>query len=214
MQIRPELSQTPAPGKNTDLFNGILLALEQKDFCDFEVQLEVIHNAPHFLVGGFTPYSLMTLHYSAFDPLFPLIHSNMDRIWGIWQALQIRRGLPYKAHCAHSKTQEYLRPFAFESPLNNNQKTRSHAKASTLYDYQRELDYTYDKLTLGEMSVEQLDVHIKQQEKKDRTFVGIMLHSIGISAVIDVIIEAPEGKLFQKFCNSLLCEMMLINHLH
>ena len=74
----------------------MLLAFEQTDYCDFEVQMEVVHNAIHFLVGGFSPYSMTTLHYSAFDPIFYLHHSSVDRLWAIWQKLQILRGLPYK----------------------------------------------------------------------------------------------------------------------
>ena len=74
----------------------MLLAFEQTDYCDFEVQMEVVHNAIHFLVGGFAPYSMTTLHYSAFDPIFFLHHSSVDRLWAIWQQLQMLRGLPYK----------------------------------------------------------------------------------------------------------------------
>ena len=39
---------------------------------------------------------MSTLGYSAFDPIFYLHHSNVDRLWAVWQKLQILRGLPYK----------------------------------------------------------------------------------------------------------------------
>lgn len=190
----PELTQDPAFGDHTELFDGILLAFEQTDFCDFEVQFEVIHNGPHFLVGGFTPYSLTTLHYSAFDPLFHLFHANVDRLWAIWQALQIHRGLPYKAHCANSLTNEPMKPFSFDSPLNNNEKTHSHAKPSSVYDYEDAFGYTYDTLQFGGMTIEQLDHYIEERRSRDRTFVGINLHNIGVSAFVRVLISAPGGK--------------------
>ena len=91
-----DLSKSPAFGDHTPLFDAMLLAFEQTDYCNFEVQFEVVRNAIHFLVGGFAPYSLATLHYSAFDPIFYLHHSSVDRQWAIWQKLQTLRGLPYK----------------------------------------------------------------------------------------------------------------------
>jgi hypothetical protein len=36
-----ELGESPKYGDHTSLFDGILLAFEQTDFCDFEVQFEV-----------------------------------------------------------------------------------------------------------------------------------------------------------------------------
>ncbi|PVD32143.1 hypothetical protein C0Q70_07572 [Pomacea canaliculata] len=172
-QVQAELSTKPAYGDHTALFDGMLLAFEQRDFCDFEVQFEVVHNLPHFLVGGFAPYSLSTLHYSAFDPIFILHHSNVDRLWAIWQALQIKRGLPYKAHCAHTMTHELLKPFGFAPPLNSNEKTHSHARPSAVYDYEHELGYAYDSLQFGGMTIDQLDHYIDERRARDRTFVEI-----------------------------------------
>jgi tyrosinase len=57
-----------------------------------QVQFEIAHNTIHYLVGGRHKYSLSTLEYSAFDPLFFLHHSNVDRIFAIWQELQKKRG--------------------------------------------------------------------------------------------------------------------------
>ncbi|KAK7476001.1 hypothetical protein BaRGS_00032768, partial [Batillaria attramentaria] len=163
-------------------------------YCDFEIQFEVTHNAPHFLVGGFTPYSLSTLHYSAFDPIFYLHHSNVDRLWAIWQELQVRRGLPYKAHCANTLTQQELKPFSFDAPLNNNKKTQSHSHPKDVYFYESDLGYTYDSLTFGGMTVEQLEGYLLERQSKERTFVGIELHNIGVSAWVEVYINAAGGQ--------------------
>ena len=74
------------------IFYQILLALEQDDFCNFEIQLELAHNAFHYLIGGREWHSMSHLHYASYDPLFFIHHSNLDRIWAIWQALQKHRG--------------------------------------------------------------------------------------------------------------------------
>ncbi|PVD32161.1 hypothetical protein C0Q70_07590 [Pomacea canaliculata] len=156
-------------------------------------QFEVVHNLPHFLVGGFAPYSLSTLHYSAFDPIFILHHSNVDRLWAIWQALQIKRGLPYKAHCAHTMTHELLKPFGFAPPLNSNEKTYSHARPTNIYDYEHELEYAYDNLQFGGMTIDQLDHYIDERRTKDRTFVGLHLQNIGTSARVILSIKPKDA---------------------
>uniref|UniRef100_UPI003B98819F Hemocyanin n=1 Tax=Pomacea canaliculata TaxID=400727 RepID=UPI003B98819F len=196
-QVQPELSTKPEYGDHTALFDGMLLALEQRDFCDFEVQFEVVHNLPHFLVGGFASYSLSTLHYSAFDPIFILHHSNVDRLWAIWQALQIKRGLPYKAHCAHTMTHELLKPFGFAPPLNSNEKTYSHARPTNIYDYEHELEYAYDNLQFGGMTIDQLDHYIDERRTKDRTFVGLHLQNIGTSALVILSIKPKDGDSYE-----------------
>ncbi|KAK7090872.1 hypothetical protein V1264_010615 [Littorina saxatilis] len=192
-QVQDDLSETPKFGDHTSLFDGILLAFEQDDYCDFEVQFEVTHNAPHFLIGGFAPYSMATLHYSAFDPIFYLHHSNVDRLWAIWQQLQMRRGKPYKAHCASTQTQELLKPFGFPPPWNNDEKTFSNARPTNIYDYEEVLDYTYDSLQFGGMTVDQLDHYIEERQTRERTFAGILLHNIGVSAWVEVSIDVKGG---------------------
>jgi hypothetical protein len=47
--------------------------------------LQVTHNAIHSWIGGTSPYGLSTLEYSAYDPLFFIHHSNVDRQFAIWQ---------------------------------------------------------------------------------------------------------------------------------
>nr|WCA44164.1 hemocyanin [Crepidula fornicata] len=196
-QVQDDLSESPEFGDHTSLFDGILLAFEQTDFCDFEVQFEVVHNAPHFLVGGFGAYTLATLHYSAFDPIFYLHHSNVDRLWAIWQQLQIKRGLPYKAHCASSLTQEVLKPFGFPPPWNNDHKTFENARPTNIYDYEAVLDYTYDSLQFGGMTVDQLEHYLHERKTQNRDFVGIALHNIGVSAWVTLSLQVEGGEPYQ-----------------
>lgn len=180
----------PTVGDHGYLFDGMLLAFEQHDFCDFEVQFEVTHNAIHAWVGGNEPYSMSTLHYTSFDPMFWLHHSQVDRLWAVWQALQIQRGLPYKAHCASSDVHQPLKPFAFQPPLNNDELTHSHSIPTDVYDYRTELKYTYDTLFFGGMSIRELQHHIEENEAKDRVFAGFLLMGIHTSANVDLYVVA------------------------
>ncbi|BFZ24027.1 hypothetical protein BsWGS_27065 [Bradybaena similaris] len=189
------LTQNPAWGDHTELYDAFLLALEQDDFCEFAVQFEVAHNLIHGLVGGSSKYGLSTLSYSAFDPIFYIHHSNIDRIWAIWTALQQHRKKPYKAHCAQSYVHTPLKPFAFQPPFNNDAKTRSHAAATNIYDYEEELAYTYDNLEFGGLSIPELENYINNNVRnKERIFVGIQLHGIKKSGIGRVFVETYDLK--------------------
>nr|AEO51767.1 hemocyanin alphaD-subunit [Helix lucorum] len=187
----PELTQTPKWGDHTELFDVFLLALEQDNFCDFEVQFEIAHNLIHAYVGGNSKYGLSSLSYSAFDPIFYLHHSNIDRIWAIWTALQQHRGKPYKAHCAQSYVYTPLKPFAFHTPYNNNEKTFAHSTPTDVYDYEKEFQYGYDNLQFGGLGIPQLENYINEHLKsKSRTFVGIHLHGIKTSGLATIHVSA------------------------
>lgn len=71
------------------LYQLTLDALEEEDFCNFESALEFLHNRVHFFIGGSGTYSMSTLDYSAFDPVFIIVHSGMDRIWALWQVIKM-----------------------------------------------------------------------------------------------------------------------------
>ncbi|XP_055893863.1 hemocyanin 1-like isoform X3 [Biomphalaria glabrata] len=188
------LDQTISSYNQTELFEAFLLALEQEDFCDFEIQFEMAHNLIHSLVGGRHPYSMATLEYSAFDPIFYLHHSGMDRIWAIWTALQELRGKPYKAHCAQSYTYTPMKPFAFSSPYNNNNKTSSHSVPTKIYDYESELNYAYDSLRYGGMNVAELNSYILKRKTRDRVFAGFLLWGIKTTGIARIFIQAPEKR--------------------
>ncbi|XP_029636170.2 hemocyanin G-type, units Oda to Odg [Octopus sinensis] len=188
--VDARLFEKPTKGHHGYLYDGMMLAFEEEDFCDFEVQFEVTHNAIHAWVGGNEPYSMSSLHYTSFDPLFWLHHSQVDRLWAVWQALQIHRGKPYKPYCALSEVHRPLKPFAFEPPLNNNKHTYRHAVPTEVYDYQSDLHYTYDTLFFGGMSVRELQRHIEEDKAKDRVFVGFLLMGIKTSANVDITVDS------------------------
>lgn len=64
------------PGTGGD----IALALASPDYTSFR-QVEGPHGAPHVWVGGFVGNSRI----APSDPVFWLIHSNVDRLWAQWQ---------------------------------------------------------------------------------------------------------------------------------
>ncbi|KAH9509972.1 hypothetical protein Btru_044759 [Bulinus truncatus] len=178
----------------SDLNTAILFALEQDNFCDFEIQFEVAHNLIHGLVGGPVPYGMNSLEYSAYDPLFYMHHSFLDKIWSVWMALQEKRGKPYKAHCAQSYVHQPLKPFSFSKTYNPNMKTYYHSTPTNIYDHIKELDYTYDRLEFDGMNIHDLDNYIKTYvASKPRIFVGVLLHGFKKSARAQILITRPNG---------------------
>ncbi|CAG5132269.1 unnamed protein product, partial [Candidula unifasciata] len=192
--VQSGLSESPAWGDHTELYDAFLFGLEQDNFCDFEVQFEIAHNLIHGLVGGRSKYGLSSLSYSAFDPIFYLHHSNIDRIWAIWIALQEHRHKPYKAHCAQSYVHTPLKPFAFSSPFNNNEKTFSHSTPTNVYDYEEELGYAYDSLEFGGMSIPELDDYLNTLKTKERVYLNIQLHGIKKSGLATIYVTSLSGQ--------------------
>nr|CAG28309.2 hemocyanin 1 [Megathura crenulata] len=192
-QIDQRLFKPATFGHHTDLFNQILYAFEQEDYCDFEVQFEITHNTIHAWTGGSEHFSMSSLHYTAFDPLFYFHHSNVDRLWAVWQALQMRRHKPYRAHCAISLEHMHLKPFAFSSPLNNNEKTHANAMPNKIYDYENVLHYTYEDLTFGGISLENIEKMIHENQQEDRIYAGFLLAGIRTSANVDIFIKTTDS---------------------
>ena len=82
---RPQLFRDPEHGDESFFYRQVMLAFEQRDYCDFEVQFEVIHNAIHSWIGGPSRYGMSTLEFTSYDPFFFIHHSNVDRQFAIWQ---------------------------------------------------------------------------------------------------------------------------------
>ena len=188
-------SRDPMP----ELFNSnyfyenTLLAFEQDNFCDFEIQFEITHNAFHLWLGGKGEYSMSTLDFSAFDPAFFVYHANTDRLWAIWQELQRYRNKPYNsADCAINQMHVPLQPFDRED--NPNPLTKAHNKPFDVFDYQDKLNYRYDTLEFNGMDIPQLENVLVDRQRRDRTFAGFLLHGIKTSAHITIYVCVPIGK--------------------
>jgi tyrosinase len=59
----------------------VATVLALKDFDDFTVQLEDLHNQVHVWVGG----TMSEIPVAAFDPIFWAHHTMIDRLWALWQ---------------------------------------------------------------------------------------------------------------------------------
>jgi hypothetical protein len=176
-------------------YEGILYAFEQTDFCDFEIQLEIVHNAVHARVGGTAKFSMASADYTAFDPIFFLHHANVDRLWAIWQDLQRFRKLPYnRAECALNLMAEKMSPF--KDANHPNQITRDNSAADDTWDYQNTFGYKYDNLDFHGMGVAQLEALLMEHQSNDRLFAGFLLHNIGQSAEVEIkaCIQVQDGE--------------------
>lgn len=190
----PKLFIKPGFGDYTRLAELVLLAFEQDNFCDFEIQFEIAHNAIHALIGTDSKYSLSSLRYTSFDPIFYLHHSNVDRIWAIWQALQHYRGKAYNtANCALQQMRKPLAPFSLSSAINTDSMTRDHSTPFSVFDYKTNFHYRYDNLEFNGLTIPQLDKEVQKRKSQDRTFVGFMLHGIGQSAKVTFYICRPSA---------------------
>ncbi|PVD32038.1 hypothetical protein C0Q70_07464 [Pomacea canaliculata] len=177
---RPQLFNDPERGEESFFYRQILLAFEQRDYCDFEVQFEVTHNAIHSWIGGTSPYGMSTLEYSAYDPIFFIHHSNVDRQFAIWQALQRYRGLEHNS--ANCNIQELKMPL---EPFNRKQNLitiiRENSRAIDAFNYEQ-FGYQYDNLNFHGLTIPELEAVLEARRQEDRVFANFMLHGIRSSA--------------------------------
>uniref|UniRef100_UPI0030FD2111 Hemocyanin Functional Unit CCHB-g n=1 Tax=Concholepas concholepas TaxID=137544 RepID=UPI0030FD2111 len=191
---RPQLFKDPEHGEESFFFRQALLAFEQRDFCDFEVQFEVLHNALHSWIGGTSPYGMSTLEYAAYDPIFFIHHSNVDRQFAIWQELQKHRGLDYNtANCHIQDLRKPLEPF--NRANNPVLVTRVHSRAIDAFNYDQ-YGYQYDHLHFHGLTVDKLDEKLEKRKEQDRVFLNFMLRGIKMSA--DVVFDLCNA---QGTCN-------------
>lgn len=64
-----------------DIATGAQNALNQASFSSFQSMLNGPHGSVHGRVGG----QMASLAYAGYDPIFHLHHSNVDRLWALWQ---------------------------------------------------------------------------------------------------------------------------------
>ncbi|BFZ06903.1 hypothetical protein BsWGS_09941 [Bradybaena similaris] len=148
-----------------------LTVLEQRDYCSFESYIETLHNALHAMIGGTSINSLFTTTYAPFDPMFMFLHSNLDRVWAVWQELQKLRGLPYEATaCDGITVHETLHPFD-DPDRNSIPLTRENSFSASITDH-RHLNYRYDSLAMNNHTVEELEEIIKKRHSETRVYLG------------------------------------------
>lgn len=175
------------------IYYQALMTLEETNYCDFEVQFEMLHNCIHYLVGGQNTFSMSTLEYSAFDPFFMVHHASIDRIWTIWQELQKLRHKPFNsARCAQRILSKPLEPFSYHS-VNPNELTRANSRPEQIFDSEK-FHYHFDKLDLNGHSVSELNAIINGMRSSDRVYAAFVLSGISTSAVVNVELEGSDGQ--------------------
>lgn len=179
-------------GKYDYLFYATMLTLEEDNYCDFEVQYEMVHNAVHYLIGGNKVHSMSSLDFSAFDPFFMIHHASIDRIWKIWQELQRLRHMPFNsAKCAHGHMEDSIHPFSYNN-MNPLALTRDNAHPSHVFDNSR-FGYEFDNLELNGLSLSALKDEIVSLRNSDRYFAGFVLYGFQSSAIVDFSLADSNG---------------------
>jgi len=89
----------------------------QLQFQTFRKALETSHNISHGYIGG----TIAHQHYSFHDPFVFLLHSNVDRIWAMWQTVpgeqwRLNPGLVYGLDGTAPSITENLEPWAGSAP--------------------------------------------------------------------------------------------------
>ena len=152
----------------------------------------MVHNFVHYLVGGAQTFGMSTLDYSAFDPVFMVHHSSIDRLWKIWQTLQKLRHKPFNfARCAGRDLFRPLEPFSYES-VNADLVTRANSMPVQIFDTAN-FHYRFDNLKLNGHSVSELQEIIGAMRASPRVFAGFVLHGFGSSGVVLVNVVAANG---------------------
>ena len=111
--------------------------------------------------------------YSAFDPLLTVLHSNVDRLWKIWQTLQKLRHKPFNfSRCANLALYKPLEPFSYDTQ-NHDPVTRSNALPVHLFDTAK-FHYHFDNLDLNGDSVTQINEMIERRKANTRFYAGFV----------------------------------------
>ncbi|KAJ6788012.1 hypothetical protein PWT90_01124 [Aphanocladium album] len=172
VQKRPQIYRCRAPSAYPKTANAKLAARDMKSnvyaaftqsttFEEFASQgnngvgLEFIHNWIHS--DATCGEQLLNLALSAFDPLFMLHHTNVDRLWAYWQYIKPAEGVFGGSYAGQARwatpegttitTDSVLEPFYRTQTEKHTSKTVLNLNG---------LGYTYDGLEYWRMNAEQL----------------------------------------------------------
>ena len=99
-----------------------------------------------------------------------MLHSNVDRLWKIWQKL---RHKPFNfARCANRALYKPLEPFSYDTQ-NHDPVTRSNALPVHLFDTAK-FHYHFDNLDLNGDSVTQINEMIERRKANARFYAGFV----------------------------------------
>jgi tyrosinase len=81
MTVAPRTRREPGDPGLLPRAEEVRQVLELRDFLDFSLAVEELHNRVHVWVGG----HMGMVPFAAFDPIFWAHHTMIDRLWRIWQ---------------------------------------------------------------------------------------------------------------------------------
>jgi len=155
--------EVPSVGRTTraqpnisaiSLRTKVRTALCQTNYQDFQEQIDVPHNEVHSIVVGGSMGNLLT---AAYDPIFYLHHSNVDRYYAYWQALQDLRGLgslTTQIHNGQMVNNFQMPPFTMRD-VNPFFSVTGNPTQARGVEYQANYCYQYDTLLFDGLTPEQ-----------------------------------------------------------
>lgn len=113
-----EITRTVGTGAGTSTTDANLIAsgdslAPEQHFNAFRTALENVHDGVHGFIGGDIAF-----RHSAFeDPFIYILHSNVDRLWAMWQTVpgkewRLDPGQVYGDESNHGNIEEYLEPWS------------------------------------------------------------------------------------------------------
>ena len=148
-QCSNELRNTSAPNLDIRTLGGrVAGALKQKDYKKFSDALSGVHGAIHNKVGCV----LRPPQSAAYDPVFWMHHSFVDKVFAIWQERWIGKrsedfelGEEDDGFLAATRDKR-MEPF--DNPEHNDYQLITDRKANETWDYRADMCYAYDELRI------------------------------------------------------------------
>ena len=135
-QCSNELRSIDLPGlKIYQLSGRVAGALKQRDFKKFSDALSSVHGAIHVELGCV----LGPPQSAAYDPVFWMHHSFVDKVFSIWQSR-------WENHPSFLAATRDKRMEPFDNPKHNDYRFITDRKAHQTWDNGAELCYEYDEL--------------------------------------------------------------------
>jgi hypothetical protein len=125
-------------GKKSYVAAAVDSAMKETSFYSFQTALEIPHGAVHYSVGGETGNITLSAT-AAYDPLFWLLHANVDRLWEKWLTQGDGRCNPDES----SDAKWWKASFTFYDEEGN----PVSMSASEIIDVAGKLHYKYDNVT-------------------------------------------------------------------
>ncbi|KAF4124361.1 tyrosinase [Geosmithia morbida] len=161
---------------------------------DIGMSLEQIHNGVHW--DAACKGQFLSSEFSAFDPLFMLHHTNVDRLWAYWQVIHPSETMFHESYegGARFSTREgtVITP---RSPLHPFFASEDELHTPTTVDSIEDFGYTYEGLEYWEKSREQMAQNARRiinrqygpgnRELKRRDGKPVRRYSVAIEVEVD-----------------------------